>query len=150
MLNFREIISATIIKNRGNTPKGSTPSYVSRSRSRCRRTGVRKAKELRQRCDELLTTLLTVKLEAQDGRFLSRSHHQTTSGPLESRNGRLHTKDRALKRLPPLMWTGGVLQNIPGSFIMWLPCSTIDTLGLSTSKHKSTPTSALLAMYQAW
>ena len=37
------------------------------------------------------------------------------------------------------MWTGGVVQSIPGSFIMWLPCYTIDPLGLITSKHKWTP-----------
>ena len=44
---FGAKISAIIFRNRGNTPKGSTPPYVSRSRSRRRRTGVRKAKELR-------------------------------------------------------------------------------------------------------
>ena len=60
-------------------------------------------------------------------------------GPLESRNIRLHTKDRAFKCLPPLMSTSEVLQSIPPVFIMWVPCSTIDPLGLSMSKHKSTP-----------
>ena len=40
------IISETIFRNRGNMPKVSTPPHVSRSRSRRRRTGVRKAKEL--------------------------------------------------------------------------------------------------------
>ena len=46
MLSFGAIISVTIFRNRGNTPKRSTPPYVSRSRSRCRRTEVRKEKEL--------------------------------------------------------------------------------------------------------
>ena len=56
MLSFGVIISATIFRNRGNTPKGSTPPYVSRSRSRRRITGVWKSKEfhqlrkLRQKC----------------------------------------------------------------------------------------------------
>ena len=81
-------------------------------------------------------TLLAVKLRVQGWRFLSRSN-QTISGPPESRNRLLHTKDRAFKCLPSLMWTGGVLQSIPGAFIMW--CSTMDPLGLSTSKRKSTP-----------
>ena len=36
------------------------------------------------------------------------------------------------------MKTGGVLQNILGAFIVWLPCSSLDPLGLSTSKHTST------------
>ena len=48
MLNFGAIISATFCRNRGNTPKGSTPPYASRSRSRLRRTQVQKAKELKQ------------------------------------------------------------------------------------------------------
>ena len=45
-LNFGATMSATILKNRGNTPRGSTPPYESRSSSRQRRTEVRKAKEL--------------------------------------------------------------------------------------------------------
>ena len=56
----------------------------------------------------------------------------------ESRIRRLHSKDGAFRRLPPLMWTGGVLQSIPGALIMRLPCITMDPLGLSTSKHKLT------------
>ena len=35
----------------------------------------------RQMCGELLTTWVTVTLTAQQVGFLSRSHHQTTSGP---------------------------------------------------------------------
>ena len=46
MISFGVIISTTSFRNRGNTSKGSAPPYVSRSRSRRRRTGVRKAKEL--------------------------------------------------------------------------------------------------------
>ena len=46
MLNFGAIITATIFRNRGSTPRGSTPPYVSRARSRRRRTGVQNAKEL--------------------------------------------------------------------------------------------------------
>ena len=101
--------------------------------------GQRIAQRLRetwQRCDELLTALLPVKRRAQKWRFLSRSQYQTTYGPSESRNRWLHTKDRALKCLPRLMWTGGVLQSISGSFTVWLPCSTIVLLGLSTGEHK--------------
>ena len=78
-------------------------------------------RETRQRWNELPTTLLTVKLRAQERGFLSRTHHQTTYGLPESRNRRLHTKDRAFMCLPPLMSIGGVLQSIPGSFIMRLP-----------------------------
>ena len=73
MRRFGAIISSPTFRNKGNTPKGSTPPHVLRSRSRPRRTGIRKTKELhldwvtetRQWCDELLTTLLTVKLSAQ-------------------------------------------------------------------------------------
>ena len=64
------------------------------------------------------------------------------SSPPESRNRRFHTKDWTFQCLPPLMWTGGdhgVFKNIPGAFIMQLPCSTIDPLGYSTCKHKFTP-----------
>ena len=43
MLNVGEIISATIFRNRYNTRKGSILPYVSRSRSRPKRTGVRTA-----------------------------------------------------------------------------------------------------------
>ena len=57
----------------------------------------------RLRCDELLTTLFTVKQRAQERRLLSRSHHQITSGPPASRNRQLHTKDRPFNCLPPLM-----------------------------------------------
>ena len=42
MLIFGAIISATIFRNRGNTLKASTHPYVSSSRSRRRRTGVRR------------------------------------------------------------------------------------------------------------
>ena len=137
-------ISATIFLIRGNTSKGSTPPFVSKSRSR-RRTGIQKDKKLhlrrretRERCDKLLMTLLTVKLRTQEWSFLNRSHHQTTSEPSESRNRRLHTKDRACKRLQTFMWKCRVLQSIHGAFIVWLHCKPIDPLGLSTSKHKST------------
>ena len=44
MLHFGAIIS--VFRNRGNTPKGSTPPYVARSRRRLRRTGVQISKEL--------------------------------------------------------------------------------------------------------
>ena len=37
-LNFGATMSATILKNRGNIPRGSTPPYESRSSSRWRRT----------------------------------------------------------------------------------------------------------------
>ena len=43
---FGVIISATFFCSRGNTVTGSTPPYVSRSRSRRRRSEVQKAKEL--------------------------------------------------------------------------------------------------------
>ena len=52
-------------------------------------------RETRQRSDKLLTTLITVKLRVQKQGFPSRSHHQTTFGPPESRNRRFHTKDQA-------------------------------------------------------
>ena len=59
-------------------------------------------------------------------------------GPPESRTRKFHTKYRAFQCLPSLMWTGGVLQSIPGALIMRIPCSTIHPLDLSTSKHKLT------------
>ena len=46
MLSFGAIIFVTYFRNGVRTPKGSTPSSVSRSRSRCRRTEVQKAKKL--------------------------------------------------------------------------------------------------------
>ena len=95
-------------------------------------------------CTGCHDTMLPVKLGAQEWRFLSRCHNQNTSGPPESRNRWLHIKYRAFKCLPPLIWAGGVLQSFPGSFIMWLPCSTIDRLGLSTSEHKLTKIICLL------
>ena len=93
MLNFGAIISTTVFTNTGNTPKGSAPPYVSRSRSRRRKTGVPSPEgqriapiqwETKQRCDELLTTLLTVKLRAQEWRFLSRSTTKPPPGPLRT------------------------------------------------------------------
>ena len=83
---------------------------------------------------------VAVKLRAQEWGFLSRCHHQTTPGPPESMNKRFYTKDRAFQCHLPLMWTGGVFQSIPGAFIMRLPCSNKDPLGVSTSKHKLTAT----------
>ena len=44
ILSFGAIISATFFRNGGNTYKGSTPTDISRSRSRRRRTEVRKVK----------------------------------------------------------------------------------------------------------
>ena len=63
---------------------------------------------------------LTVKLRAKERGFLSRSHHQTTSGH-ESKNKMFYTKDLAFQCLPPLMRIGLELQSIPGAVIMWLP-----------------------------
>ena len=120
--SFGAIMSATIFRNIGNTPKGSTPPYMSRSRISRIRTGVK-----------LGTTLLNVKLRAQEWGFLSRSHHQTTSGPPESWNRSQHTKDRAFQCIPPLGWAGGVLQSIPNWFIMRLPYSNVPIGALSIS-----------------
>ena len=91
------------------------------------------------RGDELLTTLLNVIVRAQEWGLLSRRHHQTTSGSPETRNRFFFINDRAFQCLLPLMWTGGVLQRSHGEFIMRLPCSTVDPLGLRTRKHISTP-----------
>ena len=65
-------------------------------------------------------TTYTVKLRAREWSFHSRSHNQTTSWPPESRNSKRRIKYWAYKCLPPLMWKGGVLQSIPGGFIVWL------------------------------
>ena len=145
ILSLGAIISATVFRNGWNTPKGSTPPYPSRSRSRYRRTGVRKAKELHLdwgkqdkgviNCSRhcLLSTESPGVMPSQQ------EPPQTISEPPVSRNRQLDTKYRAFRCLPPLMWTSGLFQTIPGAFIMWLSCSTIDPLSLSTSKHKSTP-----------
>ena len=94
--------------------------------------------EIRQRSAEVLMTLLTVQLRALAWGFLSSSHHHATSGRTESRNRRFYTKNLTLPCLKPLMWTGWISLIIPGAFIMWLHCSTIDPLGLSTSQLKLT------------
>ena len=137
-------ISPTILINKGNTPKrntpkGSTPpphvqsSRNTRSRTQsgrsnnCTETEGKKHKRVTNCSRHCLLSNREPRNE-----FLSKSHHQTTSG--------LHTKDWDFQCLSPLAWTGRVLQSISGAFIMWLPCSTIDSLDLSTKKHKSTLT----------
>ena len=95
-------------------------------------------RETRQRGDKLVMTRTAVKPRAQQLGFLIRNHHQTNSRPPESRNMWFHTKDRAVQCISPHMWTGGMLESIPGAFIMRLPCSTIYPVGFSPSKHKLT------------
>ena len=68
---------------------------------------------------------------------MSRSNHKNHLRPPVSSN-RFLTKFRAFQCLQPLMWKGGLLQSIPSAFILQLDWSTVDTPGLSTSKHKLT------------
>ena len=145
MLSFGAIIFASFFINWGNTPNGSTPPYVSRSRSRRRRTEVRKAKEFHLEWgnpDKGVTNCsrhcLLSNWEPRSEVFAAGAAPNHLRAP-ESWNRLFHTKDRTCKWLPPLMWTGGVLQSIPVALIMRLPCRTINPLGLSTSKHKLTP-----------
>ena len=145
MHNFGAIISATFFRNRGNTFKGSnTPILIKiekrtlENRSSVGQRIALRLRETRQRV-KLLTTLLALKLRMQEWGFLRRSHHQTTFGPTESRNRRSDEKDRSFQCLPPLIWTGGVLQSILGGLIIRIPCSTLYSPSLpQTSKNKLT------------
>ena len=106
---------------------------VSRSAKNCTET-----EGTRQRCDELLTTLLTVKQRAEEWRFLSRSPTTLPPGPIRARIDGFTTKIRPLSVSNHLCEHLECFRCIPGSFIMWHPCSAIDLLGLSPSEHKLT------------
>ena len=117
ILSFGAIISANIFRNRRNHTKDQHHHMyqdqevdAEGEESGRPKNNKPRLRETRHRCDELLRTLLTVKL----GRFLNRSHHQTTSWPSESRNRWLHTKDRVSHHLCEQV----VFQSISGSFIM--------------------------------
>ena len=107
MLSFGAIISTTIFINRGNARRGSTPPYVSRLRSRHRITGVRKAKEFHLdwgKQDKGVTNCLWHCILHEWG-FLSRSHHQTTSTPPESRNSSFSPKNWSFQCLLKHRWS---------------------------------------------
>ena len=72
MISFGAIISATFFRNRGNTPKGSTPPYASIKNQPQEDTSLEgqriahRLRETRQRSDKLITTLFAVKLRGQE------------------------------------------------------------------------------------
>ena len=102
-LYFGAIISATIFRNRGNSPKETTicvkikkqtPKYRSPEGQIIAPIDWGKQDTVVTNCSR--HCLHAVKLRAQEWRFHGRSHHPTTSGPLESRNSSLYSKDRAI------------------------------------------------------
>ena len=107
--------------------------------------GVRKAKELhhrlketRQRCHELLTTLLTDKLRAQDWRFLSRNHLKPPPFTLRAWIDGFTVKIE-LSVYHNLCEQVECFRVFLVRSLCILPCSTIDSLGLRTSRHKLIP-----------
>ena len=90
LLSFGAIISATFYRNRVNTPNWSTPPYVSRSRSRRKRTEVRRAKELHldwgKQDKVVINTALdtaAVKLRAQEWCFPAGAASKPPRSPWE-------------------------------------------------------------------
>ena len=92
MLSFGAIISPTFCRNRGNTHKGSTPPYVSRSKKQMHEDRQRIAPRLwetRQRSGKLLTKRHAVILRAQGASarseaFSERTSTKTALGPLRT------------------------------------------------------------------
>ena len=145
MLSFGAIISATFFRNGGNTPERiNTPKSIKienqtqEDRSSEGQRSAARLRETRQRSNKLITTLLAVKLTAQGRGFLSRSHHQPPPSPL------IESFSVSRDLCEQVEWFGVFL--VPH---YTTPCSTIDPLGQSLSKHILTPIFSIRAMHQA-